>query len=135
MHSLYLATCNDRNISHTHQGLIQDFSAGGGGGKLGKGGCVGVSCNKKRSTTKWCICFQGPEFNAGSDFLSLFFLSVSFYSYFFFSFSPFLHNMLVKSLFPLFMCVGQNVCDSVRPLYRADNVNCYRRAKVKWCWF
>ena len=46
-----------------------------------------------------------------SLFLSIFFL-----------FSYFLHGMLVKCLFSVCVCacVDQNVCDSVRPLYRAD---------------
>ena len=71
----------------------------GGGGNPGKGEglqCVGVSCNNNKLYLKWCLCFQGPEINAGSDLF--FFISLFFFPEFFF-FSPFSHATLAKGLF------------------------------------
>ena len=85
---------------------------------------------------KLCLCFQSPDFNAGKTYFLFPFFPLLFHN--FFSFLPFLHSVLVERLFSLCVCtpvcvcvicvcvrVGQNVCDFVCLLYRADNVNSY----------
>ena len=89
---------------------------------------MGVSCNnnkickkngKNEKKKKRCLWFEGPAFYAGSD-LFHFHIPLFFFIFFFLSLPFPLFICYVSEMFIFTVCVGQNVCDSVCSLYRAD---------------
>ena len=110
---------------------IQDFYEGGGGGGEDVCGCLMQTPppppppppNGAYAVMTLSSMLGQTSFLSFFLFFFAFLFPLSFSYLFLFFLSPFfLHAMLTKGIFSLCVCVceGQNVCDSVCPLYKAD---------------